>query len=547
MRLSVRRAPEKKLYLHVVPIEPSERTADLSIKGLAVALFAAAVFGVLVRALWVSASDFPLNDGGMFYAMASDLQHAGYRLPGETTYNTANIPYAYPPLGFYAAALLDDLTPMGLTMVFRVLPLMVSILTIPAFYYFARDFTRSRTELAAAVFAFALIPRSFIWLIMGGGLTRGFGLLFAILALQQLHTRFNTGRTTHAVLAGALGGLVVISHLEMAWFLTFSGALLLLSRGRNWAGVTGTALAAATASIVAAPWLITTTLRHGIAPFTAATSSSSPSEANPVLALLVFDPTNEPMFAMMAALGLLGAIVCLGRREFLLPAWVIAAGLLDPRAFGTVASVPLALLAGIAVARVLLPLLSTEQGQAQAPRVAARMAAMPVMVSCAIIAYALISAVGAGPRLLVGLTPDDREAMAWIAANTPPDARVLVITGDRWAVDRTSEWFPVLGQRKSVATVQGSEWLAGGGFATRLEAYNAAQACAEADAACVDDWSRAFETPYDYIFLPKVAPQTKDDPREDEICCHALVASLRDDSDYQLVYDGPRATIFARH
>src|SRR5881394_2051695 len=39
--------------------------------------------------------DFPLNDGGMFYATIEDLRHAGYVLPHTLSYNFANIPFAY--------------------------------------------------------------------------------------------------------------------------------------------------------------------------------------------------------------------------------------------------------------------------------------------------------------------------------------------------------------------------------------------------------------------------------------------------------------------
>jgi 4-amino-4-deoxy-L-arabinose transferase-like glycosyltransferase len=123
----------------------------------------------------------------MFYAMARDLQHNGYRLPEFTTYNSANIPFTYPPLGFYASALIDDLTPLSLVQVFRWLPLIATCLTLPAFYLLAKSMLTSRVALVASVLAFALVPRSFMWLLMGGGVTRSLGFLFAILALYCVH------------------------------------------------------------------------------------------------------------------------------------------------------------------------------------------------------------------------------------------------------------------------------------------------------------------------------------------------------------------------
>ena len=73
--------------------------------------------GFLVRFLHVTAlgQGFPLNDGGMFYAMVEDLRAAGYALPAETSYNGGDIPYVYPPFSFYVAAVLVDLGGWSLT------------------------------------------------------------------------------------------------------------------------------------------------------------------------------------------------------------------------------------------------------------------------------------------------------------------------------------------------------------------------------------------------------------------------------------------------
>ena len=88
------------------------------------AVAGAVALGFLVRASFTFAAGFPIGDGGLFYQMVRDLQHAGYALPSTTTYNGDGIPYAYPPLMLYAAALVDRLTPLGLLDVLRILPLL---------------------------------------------------------------------------------------------------------------------------------------------------------------------------------------------------------------------------------------------------------------------------------------------------------------------------------------------------------------------------------------------------------------------------------------
>jgi hypothetical protein len=87
--------------------------AELDDRRYALLIGGAIAIGFVVRAMFVFSSSFPLNDGGMFYAMVRDLQGNGYAIPSFTSYNLGNVPFTYPPLGFYLAAVLDDATPLG--------------------------------------------------------------------------------------------------------------------------------------------------------------------------------------------------------------------------------------------------------------------------------------------------------------------------------------------------------------------------------------------------------------------------------------------------
>ena len=97
-------------------------------------LFTALLFGAVVRFWPVITNGFPLNDGGMFYIMIRDLKANHYLLPEFTTYNFADIPFAYPPLGFYIAASLSDLLPVSELGVLLWLPALVNTLSILVFY-----------------------------------------------------------------------------------------------------------------------------------------------------------------------------------------------------------------------------------------------------------------------------------------------------------------------------------------------------------------------------------------------------------------------------
>src|SRR5512133_240620 len=89
-------------------------------------LVLALVVGGYVRLVYVLASPFPLNDGGLFYQMTQELIANHFRLPAITDYNHLGIPYAYPPLAFYLTGLLSQLSGWSLLEIYRVLPAVVT-------------------------------------------------------------------------------------------------------------------------------------------------------------------------------------------------------------------------------------------------------------------------------------------------------------------------------------------------------------------------------------------------------------------------------------
>ena len=72
-------------------------------------LLLAIFLGGALRVMPVAMAGFPINDGGMFYVMVKELQANHFLLPAFTQYNLASIPYAYPPIGFYATGLISSL------------------------------------------------------------------------------------------------------------------------------------------------------------------------------------------------------------------------------------------------------------------------------------------------------------------------------------------------------------------------------------------------------------------------------------------------------
>ncbi len=540
-----------------------------------VSVGAAVALGTYVRAVRTFAYDFPLNDGGLFFTMVQDLQRAQYQLPAFTSYNAADIPFTYSPFGLYVAAILNDVTRISLTNLFRFLPLLVVTLTMLAFFLLARSVLKSKPAVIAALLAFALIPRSFIWLIMGGGMTRAFGFLFALLALYTVHEMYEREEIGLVFPTALFSGLTILSHLETGKFLAYSMVIFFVCYGAHRTGLIHAALVAAGTAIIVAPWFITVVAYHGLAPFQAANQTGSsifsgPADRQNIRNMIhVFGlGTNEPYFWLLGGFGLLGALVfvvrslaSVQRREYVLPAlpiWWLVVVLLDNRAANTYTTIPIALCAGVGIAEMVIPALNRAMGELPDARQVAlsldgagewrRVWASfvrnwPSVLVCGFLLWyaawgALTKSANVSGDLpaLTSLTRDERDAMQWVAQETPAGSRFLVISGKGiWPSDDESEWFPTLSNRISLATPQGYEWTPDRMFQIQIWKHDQLQACTWQDSGCIDRWSIITGNSFDYVYVRNTEG------------VYPIASSLTADYRFDLVYNGPGAMIFARH
>ena len=125
----------------------------------------------VVRFVHVLSSSFPLGDGGLFLLMVQRLEANGYAIPESLAYNGVTIPFAYPPLGFFAAGFVSDLSGANELTVMRFLPLAANCITVAVVWAFARSLFASRSAALAATFAFGMLPLGYRYFIMGAGIT----------------------------------------------------------------------------------------------------------------------------------------------------------------------------------------------------------------------------------------------------------------------------------------------------------------------------------------------------------------------------------------
>lgn len=507
----------------------------------AVWMVAVLALALVVRLPRVLADRFPINDGGIFYVMAGELVGAGLALPGFTDYNQAHIPFAYPPLALVVTAALHRATGWSVLGLLRFLPLLTNLAAIAAFLLLAKRILGSPFAAGLAALLFAVLPRSYEFLIAGGGLTRGFGFLFAILALAAGHDLLVEGRRRAALSAAVWSGLAVLSHPEMGLFALVGLAVTAAATGLTRRRIGLVAGVAAAAALIAAPWWVTVLSRHGLQPFLGA-SATADWRWGSLLRLASPELTGERGLALIACLALLALLAEIRGGRLLLPGWLLAAYAVVPRSAPTLATIPVAMLAARALTDVVLPALAPSSAN-QTNRRRARSHAAAALVLAGLLTYTLVVSnlhrdAEQWPAMR-RVSPAEREAMAWVAENTPADARFLVASTARsWWADPVDAWFPVLAQRTSVATANGAEWLPGGEFRRRLEAYSALKQCQVVDAACIEAWSARFGTGFTNVWVSKPAGVTAGaaDP----------AAGFAQRAGFAVVYDGPGATVIAR-
>ncbi|MCC7118709.1 MAG: hypothetical protein IT310_09305 [Anaerolineales bacterium] len=463
---------------------------------------------LLIRLAPVLLAPAPLNDGGLFYSMINDLQENHLKLPVSTSYNQTALPFVYPPFAFYFTASLASLTKISVFNLLRILPPLISVISILIFFRLALKISNSETTSILATLIFSLTPLAFEWQIMGGGITRGFGQIFAILLWINLYDYYKTGDLKRAWGAILFGALVLLTHPEAAlqslilgiplWFFASPSA----SRGKN---LVYSLLFALGIGVLTSPWWGLVLQRFGLAPFKSVFEASHQDSIPLIVRALIlfrFNLFDEPFLTIIAALGVLGAFVALSRKQYFVFVWLLCAIVLDPRSGIRFATIPIALLAGIFIESALLPVLNPQpNGLAELEKKLLGSRSVKFFFGYLFIVLVL-GAYTTTNKIITqkSLKPGQIEAFQWIKTNTPPQSKFAILSQAQPLLDPLTEWMPALSNRTAVNSLFGTEWNSGARFKDGVDAYNQLQDCANQNVKCILDWEKENE-PFDFLIL----------------------------------------------
>ena len=414
-------------------------------------LLALVLAALAIHRLYLAfASDFPINDGGLFLVFVKATAAVFPDLPNQIAYNGLTIPFAYPPLSFWIAGLLTRMGVDALAIV-HLLPVAMNFVYLALFALLLRRNGQGPALVAVTLLFLATNLRAFEWLVMGGGLSRGLGSIFLMLTLLAVRVpnageRFSlpSGRL---MLAGAAVAGAILSHLE--WGMD-AAACVILSRAlastslRDF--IRSTLIAGITALLVISPWLALIIGRDGLGPLQAA-AGASPWRLSGYMEHLFW------LFWMSVSnlMVPIGLFLLVQRRAWFWPLFFLLCIFVTPRHATTPASLPIAIFAAQGAFWIGQRLLRLMSSRATALAVTGAfillLAAMPLNRNL----------VAAG-TLVRPLNTDERQAMDWVAQHHR-DQSFVVLTDLPWWYDRSAEWFPVLAGARSVNTLQGREWL----------------------------------------------------------------------------------------
>jgi hypothetical protein len=244
-----------------------------------------------------------------------------------------------------------------------------------------------------------------------------------------------------------------------------------------------------------------------------------------ILFALSFSGENAPVIAVFAMIGL---FIHIAKRNYFFALWALLCLLSDPRG-GTFASIfPFSALALSAIADGVAPNFiksNSENPEAWTHSLNSKIGKLFFGFFIILFLYNAYNISANLSRETVSL--EQRAALQWVQKNTQP-ADVFLVLDEQGnpLLSPLTEWFPALTERRSLTTIQGSEWLTGNQhYNAQLPVITNLRACLYQDATCVRKTNAAYVVIASHSRVP------------------ALV-SLESRSDFELAYSSPTVKIF---
>jgi len=468
------------------------------------------LFGAYVRILPALSSGFPLNDGGMFAVMMRDLIAHHFSLPVFTTYNNLGIPFAYPPFGIFVGALFEVFG-FSESWVLLWIPAFFAIAIIPLYFLLALELLEDGPRASLATLFSTLIPGTYTWTIMGGGLTRSPGMVFLILTLYFSNKAFRTLDWRITGWATVFFTFTILSHPQAALLAAVGIVVSWLFRGRTKISTWHVSFIVSASALLASPWWVLIISRHGLDVFLSASQSGDlHASFENLFKSLVYRQTILPFTTLFLLFGLFW-VVYKGKFQIL----VLGLGmyLIDQRSAPIFSGLMYPMLAAYGLLDVCPALLFWIKWREwrEIPNIDLINSKWLSQFTLLLILYIFFESVFYITLVQnkYTLSLPAQEMMLWVKQNTGEDDGFILFTGSTDPMtDPVQEWFPALTFRHSATTLQGLEWHLRKNFQARWKELSSLQKCTSVN--CVCTYSKEIDPHFTYMVMNKNAVSMND-------------------------------------
>jgi hypothetical protein len=447
-----------RLFLFIGKIFSSYQLAILAILVLGI--------GLRIGHLFLIRLDQPFRLGGLFLEFSDQIIRNHFLLPATIPFYSENgIPFAYPPLGFYIQAFFIYFFNPPKFYTVNLIPPILAALSVPAFYFLAKEATRNRAEQLACLLAFALIPNNFLNQIEAAGLAEACGTI-AIIAYGYglLRVRRHPGQRS-SFLAGVLLATCIYASPGSAYSAVLISVLFGLNQIRLaiqnrslqrlypvlWIAISGV--------VLSAPFWLTVMIQDGKGIFWVTFWAQHqgglaapfwPQLLEKSLAFEFVGGSYPFLWNVFIFVGLIGCIT--DGSLFLALSFLCL--LVMPREGTWIMAIAASLLAGIGLVRYLVPLLNLNLRTFQNHRVSR---AAKILGSCVFIGVALYNSVMSVNALIQDhqweITAQQIRDLENLGQEIPENSKVIVVGNEAFV-----EWTPYILRREVLNTTFGLEW-----------------------------------------------------------------------------------------
>lgn len=444
---------------------------------------ALALFPSLVAvAVYLTTNPYPAYGAGLYTKIAEEIVAGGYRPPVHIPgYTAEGVPFAYPPLQFYAMAVFLDLgvEPLSLS---RFGPVLAVVVAQVPLYLLTRDLTDSRPAGAVAPVLFVAVPQAVKWHISAGGIVRGYAFFYALIAVYAGYHVFASRRRTPVVLGTLAFGVTVLTHPTYSLFVVVSYFLLWAVTDRSTVGFVRGAAVGTGGLLVSSPWFLWIHATHGITTLTAAAGTHGGIGGG--LEDVFVDPSIPAVLA-----GIL-VVVLVFRGHRFIPAWIGISLVVfaQPRFAGVTMAVG-------AAALVAATLESGDRKRTVPEYEPIVMTGLLVLASVTGGVYYAHEMTQSSDSLTPSFLDDeDINAMEWVERETASDA-TFVVMGD------AAEEFPAHTGRTILVGPWGVEWTTPAAYDRHLDGFETVSTCHSVG--CVMGVTEDIGERPGYVYVPK--------------------------------------------